>query len=166
MCCCCGGSVVILKVYVRGAGALEPERHPPIPRHFHRPRALSLPFQLVEPVAGQIHVLRAGSRVQAGKYAPQFVGVVELSALAFAALSSSRSSTPPFPGQLILKNYLRIVPNITTLFIPFRGSSSLSSDWSARKERDRWFRLDAGRSGKAGRMRTEYVSLFTIIVQC
>jgi hypothetical protein len=54
--------------------------------------------------------------------------------------ASPRSSTPPFPGQLILKNYLRIVPNITILVIPFRGSLSLSSDWTARKERDRWFR--------------------------
>jgi len=43
----------------------------------------------------------------------------------------------PFPGQLILQNYLRIAPKVTTLVVLFRVSACLSADRIARKERDR-----------------------------
>lgn len=73
-----GLSVIVHEVYIRHVPAFKPEDNAPIPRHVYGPMALVFALQLVQPVAGQIHVLGPRSRVQAGKYAPQFVRMVRV----------------------------------------------------------------------------------------
>jgi hypothetical protein len=70
-------SVIVLQVNVDGILALESEGDPQIPRHGHSIAFPTFTFELVEFVAGHVHVIRPAARVQLVKHSFDSGGMLE-----------------------------------------------------------------------------------------
>lgn len=68
--------MIIPVVHQVGVAALKPEHHPPIAGHFHRPMALQIAFQRVQPGTRKSHILNVHSGVQSVQNVPDFLRLI------------------------------------------------------------------------------------------
>ena len=59
--------MVVQIVHVEGVAVLEPERHPPVPRHGHCVMPPKAALEGVQPEAGEVHALRVRTAVEGGQ---------------------------------------------------------------------------------------------------
>jgi hypothetical protein len=59
--------MVIDEIDVTGVSAFETKNHPPIPAYEHRPEALAIATQRMQPEAGSIHILGLGRSIEPRK---------------------------------------------------------------------------------------------------
>jgi hypothetical protein len=68
--------VVIDQIDIDRIPVIEPEYHPPVARHPHRPLAFPFALQGVQPVIRLVQVVRACGRIQCCKQAAQLGGML------------------------------------------------------------------------------------------